>query len=178
MDQSPQTARAGLRPVPAPVKVPDDAILVPYDAKAEHGVDEASRLLVPYDKYVELWNRAYPDKKLEAVKPPASYALAGALYTATLSGDESLLIDGRMTIDVFSNQYVSIPLGLEGGVLSRAELDGKPARLSVLQGPGAGGQKPGDDPFSSRPRRPWRCGRCCCCTSRARDGTSWRCRSA
>jgi hypothetical protein len=116
---------------PVPVKVPDDAILVPYDAKAAHGVEDAARLLVPYDKYVELWNRAYPDKKLEAVPPPSSYALAGASYTATLGGEESLSIDGRMTIDVFSGQYVSIPLGLEGGVLSRAELDGKPARLSV-----------------------------------------------
>jgi hypothetical protein len=114
-----------------PVKVPGDAILVPYDAKAAHGVEDASRLLVPYDKYVELWNRAYPDKKLEAAPPPASYALAGASYGTTLSGEESLTIDGRMTIDVFSGEYVSIPLGLEGGVLSRAELDGKPARLSV-----------------------------------------------
>ena len=66
------------------MKVPGDAILVPYDPKAEHGVEDATRLLVPYDKYVELWNRAYPDKKLEAAPPPASYALAGASYTATL----------------------------------------------------------------------------------------------
>jgi hypothetical protein len=146
----------GLTAARAPVKVPDDAILVPYDPKAEHGVDEATRLLVPYDKYVELWNRAYPDKKLEAARPPASYALAGVSYTATLGGDESLVIEGRMTIDVFSNQYVSIPLGLEGGVLSRAELDGKPARLSVTAPvpppvpQSAGPANPEADPFGQQ----------------------------
>ncbi len=88
-------------------------------------------------------------------------------YGTTLSGEESLTIDGRMTINVFSGEYVSIPLGLEGGVLSRAELDGKPARLSVTQGPGVGGQgagsggqgsgggaaNPGRDPLRNRPLR-------------------------
>ena len=142
-------------PLP-PVKVPDDAILVPYDPKAAHGVDDASRLLVPYDKYVELWNRAYPDKKLEVVPPPASYALAGVSYTTTLGGDDSLAVEGRMTINVFSDQYVSIPLGLDGGVLSRAQLDGKPARLSVTAPvppnlPQAANARQGaDDPFSQQ----------------------------
>ena len=86
---------------------------------------------MPYDKYVELWNRAYPDKKIETKAAPAPYALAGAAYKTLLEGDEYLLLTGQMEIDVFADGFVQVPLGLGGGVLAQAELDGKPARLSV-----------------------------------------------
>jgi len=116
---------------PKPVVVPDDVILRPYDPKSPKGIEEATRLLVPYAKYVELWNKAHPDKQIETRKAPAEYALAGGSYRATLAGDDYLVLSGRLEIDVFTDQYVSIPLGLQGGVLARAELDGRPARLSL-----------------------------------------------
>jgi hypothetical protein len=37
-----------------------------------------------------------------------------------------------MEIDVFADGFLEIPLGLRGGVLSLAELDGKPARLTMV----------------------------------------------
>jgi len=116
---------------PAPIELPDDAIIIPYDPEWKNGVKDADKLLVPYDKYVELWNRAHPDKQIEKKAPPADYALADAAYKTTLDGDDFLTFTGRMQIDVFAEGYVRIPLGLAGGVISRAELDGKPARLSV-----------------------------------------------
>ena len=116
-----------------PVSVPDDAIILPYDPDAKTGVKEADKLLVPYEKYVELWNRAYPDKKIETRPAPAPYSLAGAAYKTLLDGDEYLLLTGQLEIDVFVEGFVQIPLGLGGGVLAQAELDGKPARLSVAE---------------------------------------------
>jgi autotransporter-associated beta strand protein len=117
---------------PAPVAVPEDALIVPYDAKLENGIEKADRLLVPYTRYVELWNRAYPDKMLETHPAPLPYALSGATYNATLEGDETLNITGQMQINVFVDEYVSIPLGLRGGVLARATLDGKPAQMKIV----------------------------------------------
>ena len=115
-----------------PVVVPDDAIIRPYDPGInDAGIYGADRLLVPYGHYVELWNRAHPDKKLEAHPAPLPYALAGAAYRTTLAGDENLLLVGKLAIDVFADDYVEVPLGLRGGVLCRAELDGKPARLAM-----------------------------------------------
>jgi len=118
---------------PAPVKVPEDAVILPYDPESETGIRDADRMLVPYAKYVELWNLAYPDQKIQIDKPPAAYGLAGASYTTRLEGDEYLLVEGRLEIDVYGDGPVTVPLGLSGGVLARAELDGKPARLSVPQ---------------------------------------------
>ena len=127
------TARAQQPAIPeVPVVVPGDAIIVPYDAKSETGVKDADHLLVPYDRYVELWNRAYPEKKIDAHPAPLPYALSGAAYSAVLEGEETLNVSGVMQIDVLAEGYVSVPFGLRGGVLARADLDGKPARLKVV----------------------------------------------
>ncbi|MGA2253586.1 MAG: autotransporter-associated beta strand repeat-containing protein [Thermoguttaceae bacterium] len=114
------------------VAVPGDAIIVPYDVKSKTGVQDADHLLVSYDRYVELWNRAYPDRKIDAHPAPLPYALSGATYSAVLEGEETLNITGHLQINVLVEGYVSIPLGLRGGVLARADLDAKPAQLKVV----------------------------------------------
>jgi hypothetical protein len=115
------------------VNVPKDAIIIPYDPDKPEGLAEAVRVLVPYEKYVELWNRANPDKKLTDKPPPAPFALAGAGYQATLTDAGELVITGKMEIEVFGDKPVAIPLTLVGGVLARATLDGQPARLMSVQ---------------------------------------------
>ena len=117
---------------PEPVVVPDDALIVPYDVKAENGIEKADHLLVPFDRYVELWNQAHPDKKLDAHPSPLPYALSGASYNATLEGDETLNVTGKMQINVLAEGYVSIPLGLRNGVLAKVMLDGKPAQMKIV----------------------------------------------
>jgi hypothetical protein len=119
-----------VKPAP-PVHVPDDAIILPYDPDWKNIARDADRLLLPYEKYVELWNRAYPDKKIEPRTPPAPYALAGATYATQLEGEEFLGLTGRIEIDIMADGYVEIPLSLGGGVLAGAEVDGQPARLRV-----------------------------------------------
>ena len=131
-----------------PVKVPEDAVIVPYDPDAKTGIADARQVLVPYAKYAELWNLAHPDKKLTTKAPPAPYALASGQYSATLQGNEFLLVEGRLEIDIFTDQFVSIPLALEGGALARAELDGKPAQLTVTQ------PAPGTPPPQAAPNAP------------------------
>ena len=115
------------------MSVPEDALILPYDPDWQHGIKDADHVLVPYEHYVDLWNRAHPDKRIETKVPPAPYALAGATYKTLLDGDDYLLVTGQLQIDVFANDFVQIPLGLGGGVLAQAELDGKPARLSAAE---------------------------------------------
>ena len=116
-----------------PVSVPQDAIIIPYDSERPEGLREATKVLVPYDKYVELWNRANPDQRLNEKSPPAPFALAGASYQATLADGNELLIAGRIEIDVFTDKPVLVPLNLVGGVLAKATLDGQPARIQSVQ---------------------------------------------
>lgn len=117
-----------------PVDLPDDAVIIPYDADlGAEGIKTAEKLLVPYDKYVELWNRAFPDKRIVASPETVQFALAGAEYSARLAGEDHLLVRGQILVDVFTDEAVIVPLPLSGGVLAQALLDGKPARLRVAQ---------------------------------------------
>ncbi|HPM81645.1 MAG TPA: hypothetical protein PLF81_13145 [Candidatus Anammoximicrobium sp.] len=119
---------------PKPIRLPTDAVIIPYDAEqGTDGLKNADKVLVPYAKYVELWNRAFPDKKLQAKPPITAWSLAGAAYEATLSGDDYLLITGRLEVDVYTEQPVQVPLRLSGGVLTSATIGAKPARLQLVQ---------------------------------------------
>ena len=117
---------------PEPIKLPADAVIIPYDAEDEAGTQSAEKVLVPYSQYVNLWNRAYPDKPIGVKPPPASYALAGARYETTLVGGDHLLVLGEMEFDIYDEKAVEIPLRLEGGVLTEAALDGESARIRVV----------------------------------------------
>lgn len=122
-----------VNPPTPPVKVPDDALILLYPPTDKPGVPQAEQLLVPYERYQELWNRANPDEASDRRPPPASYAPAGATFTATLAGDDYLLVEGRLTFDLFVDDFVQVPLPLTGGVLASAQLDGRPARLNVVR---------------------------------------------
>ncbi|MBU0716978.1 MAG: hypothetical protein KJ749_01910, partial [Planctomycetes bacterium] len=121
-----------------PIDVPEDAIIVPYDPQAGDITMSrpvhADQLLIPYQDYVELWNRAYPQDLAGVDEGTAGYALAGAAFTVTLEGDEYLNFEGYLDIELHTDKSVAVPLDLGGGVLSRAMLDGTPARLGVAPG--------------------------------------------
>ncbi|MFV2068631.1 MAG: hypothetical protein ACC645_16800, partial [Pirellulales bacterium] len=116
-----------------PIELPADAVIIPYDPNDENGVQNAAKVLIPYQDYESLWNRAYPDKPLGTRAAPAPYALAGASYQATLVGEEFLDIRGSLTIQTWVDETVEIPLPLDGGVLTRVLLDGQPAQIRVVQ---------------------------------------------
>lgn len=116
-----------------PVAVPSEAVIVPFDPSKPLAEAMTEKILVPYEKYVELWNRANPDQKLVTTAPPTDFALAGSSYQATLGSADSLLLQGTIEIDVFTDKPVAVPLRIGGGVLVRALVDGKAARLQVVE---------------------------------------------
>lgn len=142
-----------------PVTLPKDAVIIPYNADdGAEGIKNAEKVLVPYEKYVELWNRAFPDQKIEAKPPVAPFSLAGAAFDATLAGDEYLLLTGHLEFDIYSDKEVQIPLQLDGGVLASAVLDGKPARLQIVQAAAANQSEvanaPAQQPAQPAPNAP------------------------
>lgn len=116
-----------------PVHVPPGAVIIPYDPKVDDGLAKAEKVFVPYDKYVELWNTAYPDKRLTTKAPPAPFGLSGASFSGVLGEGDDLLLSGHIDIDVFTDQPVAVPLPLKAGVLAQATLSGQPATLQVIE---------------------------------------------
>ena len=78
-----------------PVAVPADAVIVPYDARSKTGVKDADHLLVSHDRYVELWNLAHPDKKIEAHPRPCPTPSRRNLYARCWRARKRLRSPGR-----------------------------------------------------------------------------------
>ncbi|HOW69243.1 MAG TPA: hypothetical protein PKY77_01480 [Phycisphaerae bacterium] len=129
-----------------PVDVPPDVILLPYDPASGKGVKDVQQMLVPYEKYLELWKRAHPDERMTTTVPPAAYGLSNVALRATLQGDDSLLIDGQAEIDVYAEGVIHVPLPLENGVLVKADLDGHLAKLGVVSVAPPPGSQPAAQP--------------------------------
>jgi hypothetical protein len=118
---------------PGPIELPEDAVIIPYDpGQGDEGLKDATQVLVPYATYQQLWNRAHPDRRLDAKPPIVPYALAGAAYQATLAGGDFLELQGSWDIQVFSDQPVQIPLALQQALVTAARLDGQPAQLQIV----------------------------------------------
>ncbi len=115
------------------VTLPADAIVIPYDPSQSEDVMQAEKLLVPFQTYVQLWNRAHPDKTINDADLPAGYAWSAAAYTVDLEPGDSLRMTGSLTVEQFTDQEIVIPLQLSGCVLEMATLDGKPPRLQMLE---------------------------------------------
>ncbi|MEY4176712.1 MAG: hypothetical protein RLY70_286 [Planctomycetota bacterium] len=134
-----------------PVTLPPDAILVPFDHEDPRGIEKAEKVIVPYTQYVELWKRAYPDRKSRELPPPTPFAWAGADYSARLASSGDLLINGVLRVNVLGDGPVEVPLALAGGVLVSAEVDGQPARLRSVQPPSGPKQVPAGMPANALP---------------------------
>ncbi len=115
------------------VTLPGDAVVIPFDPSQSSDAMRSEKLLLPYATYVELWNRAHPDKKITSAKLPASFAWSDATYSAILDAGESLQMTGTLTLEQYSDQEIAIPMNLAGCVLESATLDGQPPRLSIVQ---------------------------------------------
>jgi len=114
------------------VQLPADAVIIPYDGDDPNQARKADKVLVPYERYTELWELAYPYQPLGVTQPPAQFAWAGASYEAALLDADSLTINGRIAIDVFTDEPVDVPLRLHDAVLTRATVDGRPAQIRVV----------------------------------------------
>lgn len=115
-----------------PVQVPADAVVIPFDPERPESMEEPSRILVPYAKYVELWNRAYPDQPLEPQGPMFKAMLVAAEYKAILDDQRELVVNGKLTIDLLDESVAVLPLPLAGATLTSATVDGRAARLQVF----------------------------------------------
>ncbi|MBN2449613.1 MAG: hypothetical protein JXR77_04450 [Lentisphaeria bacterium] len=119
-------------PVVPPVRVPKDALVVPYTPGAEGA---GAGVLVPREHLAQLWQAAYPEP--ERAAPPAPFGFTGLALRGELAMGDALVLRGTLDFEVFAEGYVDLALPLQGLVFSEALLDGRPARWRVVQDPAA-----------------------------------------
>ncbi len=114
-----------------PTPVPENVVIVPFDADDAEGIEKANTVWVPYAKYSEWLKAAQFRLHPEAAEPALPYGLSAAEYSAELGQEDRLDIKGKIEIEVFAKNAVSIPLMFSGGVMVEAKLDGASAKLQI-----------------------------------------------
>ncbi|MCX7406884.1 MAG: hypothetical protein NTZ32_02270 [Planctomycetales bacterium] len=118
---------------PAPPVSLQTSLIVPFDA----GTDPlaADKILLPFDKFVELYRLAYPDKSFGKGTAPQAGGVVEALYSAKVIANEktpdesSIDVTARFAVRSFVDGQLLVELPL-GKVAARdAKLDGKTAAL-------------------------------------------------
>ena len=126
-------APAGVVAQPAPSVPAPTSLIVPFDA----GTDPlaADKILLPFDKFVELYRLAYPDKPFNKATAPQAGGIVEALYSAKVVANEktpdesSISVTARFAIRSYVDGQLLVELPL-GKVAARdAKLDGKTAAL-------------------------------------------------
>ncbi|MFW5802630.1 MAG: hypothetical protein ACOCWJ_01815, partial [Verrucomicrobiota bacterium] len=130
----PVSAILHTEPPPDPIPIPSDAILIPYDPKAQDALSTADRVLIPRTRFQELWEHAQETSE----KPPApavDTAVAGARFDARLEETEILELRGTLLIESYRETPVECLLPIQNAILTHATLNDAPARIRILNQP-------------------------------------------
>lgn len=132
------TSSAQEAPAAPAVKPPaSPVIVIPYETGTDPTASE--RILLPHDKFLELWRKAHPDKAVHA-PAPIDGGLIEALYSAKLDvpadkpDDAVIRFSARYTIRSYVDGQWSAPVPLGAVALSAAKFDGKSAAISPKDG--------------------------------------------
>jgi hypothetical protein len=113
---------------------PETRVFVPYDPTDPATLERIDKVVVPYDKFVELWNRAHPDQAIRTPEDlPVDAVLAGASYQGRVEGS-SVRLEASFDIYLPRDGWVEIVLPLAPAALESATLDGEPTRVTSRKG--------------------------------------------
>jgi len=139
---SPKSSSKSVKTMRAPAPN-TPTIVIPYDPDGDPLA--AERVFLPYAKFRELWNQAYPEKRPQPAAPVDGLVTAATYSAKLISAADGksphLAVTGRLVLENFRAQRITLPLPFSGIALRTAQLDGKPA--AILSQPaknGAGGR--------------------------------------
>jgi len=123
------TGKAQVESVIPPQSDVATGVIIPYDGDPT-AIKDAEKILVPYSRYVELWNRAHPDDPIDGPKPGTDICLAAVRYRLTVQAEQSELV---LTADVttYGKGWVVLGLPISGLAVTSATLGGKAAQLQA-----------------------------------------------
>jgi hypothetical protein len=120
----------------APPPIREESIYIPYSKLRDVFEKEGRGVFLPYGKFLELWQQGL-DKtaKPAEVKPPVDSLITEVSGKASVSKDV-VTIDATLKIEVLKEGWNEVPLRLTDVAITKATLDGEPARLIFVTGEG------------------------------------------
>ncbi len=110
-----------------PLKLPDDAIIIPYDP-SQGWESPWRRAWIPLAKYLELWKAVQGDGADEGL-PSRPFASGSVSYEGTLGSEDVLRLHGSFDVLVYVSKAVPIPVLISNAMPVAVRVDGQPASL-------------------------------------------------
>ncbi len=123
--QKARTPASSIKPKPV---LPERSI-IPYSGDPTQA-EQSEKILVPYSRYIELWNRAYPEMAIDELPAHRQFSLADVQYQADVGKD---LFELNLTahISTYGQQWVMIPLSFKGLAVAEVTLDDEIVQLQT-----------------------------------------------
>jgi hypothetical protein len=133
---SAQTADAAQsrRANPGSVQQRDDKaalppVIIPYEGDPTTA-EKSEKILIPYTRFVRLWNQAHPDDPIDRPRPGTDVSLAAVRYRVTVEKEQLKLL---LTADIktYGKDWVVLAMPIEDLAVTEATIDGKAAQLQI-----------------------------------------------
>ncbi len=134
---SAEAQEKAVKPVAPPQTVQRPALVVPFHV--DQDPQTADRVLLPFEKFVELYQLAHPEKLL-TTPPPEAGRILEALYRAEVVVPEkqpeaaSVKLNARLVLRSYVDGQWTVPLPFQNVALNSAKLDGQNAAIQVNSG--------------------------------------------
>ncbi|MHC4659829.1 MAG: hypothetical protein ACYS83_11740, partial [Planctomycetota bacterium] len=102
------------------------AVIIPYEGDPT-AAEKSDKVLIPYSRFVKLWNQAHPKDPIDGLRPGTDISLANVQYRAT-EKDEQLKLLLTADIKTYGKDWVVLALPTKGLAVTEVTLDGKPAQ--------------------------------------------------
>ncbi len=106
-----------------------DTLIVPYDGAAADA-NASKKVLVPYEKFVELWNLANPGDQMTKPEPGTELSISDVLYECGLNG-ESLRIRISAGLQARGKGHLLLPLPMKNIAVTAATFNGSAIQLQM-----------------------------------------------
>jgi hypothetical protein len=103
------------------------AVVVPYEGDPTKA-NQSTKVLVSYERFVELWNASHPDDPIEMPPAGSRVSVAGATAQVEITS-ERVELTLRAQVAVQGKQAAMLPMPFAGVAVESAQFAGKPAPL-------------------------------------------------
>jgi hypothetical protein len=125
--QAARAEQAARRPVPPQNdRTPLPPIIIPYEDDPTIA-EKSQKVLIPYSRFVRLWNQAHPDDPIDGLRPGTDLSLADVRYRVTTDTGQ-LQLSLTAQIRTYGKDWVVLPLPMRNLAVTEVTLDGKPAQ--------------------------------------------------
>jgi hypothetical protein len=104
-------------------------VIIPYEGDPTTA-EKSEKILIPYARFVRLWNQAHPDDPIDRPRPGTDVSLASVRYRVTVEKERlNLLLTAE--IKTYGKDWVVLAMPIEGLAVTEATIDGKAAQLQT-----------------------------------------------